>query len=254
MSENPERPSSAKIPGSGWARPQAMHKDQNRTAWLVFFGLVCLGVATWSVLNGIYWKRRERVQRAVLDTAKRESDSFVAIAYDGVTTNPEAGGDFVSTKNFESQLDALKAAGYTPITLDDVARFYKEGRRLPAKSLLITFENSRRSSYFTTGSLLEKRHWHAVMGVVTDDVRKEVEGVILAPYLERMKSSPTWDLAAESDHGTGEVVASADGRTAMFFSAPAWLPDLSRFETPEEFDRRIRADHAAAVSFFTKKL
>ena len=146
------------------------------------------------------------------------------------------------------------AAGYTPITLDDVARFYKERRLLPAKSLLITFENSRRSSYFTTGSLLEKRRWHAVMGVVTDDVRKEAEGVILAPYLERMKSSPTWDLAAESDHGTGEVVAGADGRTAMFYSAPAWLPDLSRFETPEEFDGRIRADHAAAVSFFTNKL
>ncbi len=254
MIENTDRQTSANVPGSGWTRPQAMRKDQNRTAWLVLFGLVCLGVATWSVFNGIYLKRRERVQRAVLDTAKRESDSFVAIAYDGVTTNPEPGGDFISTKNFALQLDALMAAGYTPITLDDVARFYKERRLLPAKSLLITFENSRRSSYFTTGSLLEKRRWHAVMGVVTDDVRKEAEGVILAPYLERMKSSPTWDLAAESDHGTGEVVASADGRTAMFFSAPAWLSDVSRFETPEEFDRRIRADHAAAVSFFTNTL
>ena len=49
----------------------------------MLFGLVCLGVATWSVLNGIYWKRRERVQRAALDMAKRESDSFVAIAYGG---------------------------------------------------------------------------------------------------------------------------------------------------------------------------
>ena len=254
MSENPDRTSSAGMAGNGWTRPQAMRKDQNRNAWLVLFGLVCLGVATWGVLNGFYWKRRERVQRAALDMAKRESDSFVAIVYDGVTTKPEPGGDFVSTKMFESQLDALKAAGYTPITLDDVARFYKEKRLLPAKSLLITFENSRRSSYFTTAGLLEKRRWHAVMGVVTDDVRKEVEGVILAPYLERMKSSPTWELAVESDHGTGEVTAGADGRKAMFFSAPAWLPDLSRFETLEEFDRRIRADHAAAVSFFTNKL
>ena len=254
MSENPNRSSSAGMAGGGWTRPQAMRKDQNRTAWFVLFGLVCLGVATWSVLNGIYWKRRERVQRAALDMAKRESDSFVAIAYDGVTTKPEPGGDFVSTKMFESQLDALKAAGYTPITLDDVARFYKEKRLLPAKSLLITFENSRRSTYFTAAGLLEKRRWHAVMGVVTDDVRKEAEGVILAPYLKHMKSSPTWDLAAESDHGTGEVVADADGRTALFYSAPAWLTDLSRFETLEEFDRRIRADHAAAVSFFTNTL
>ena len=254
MSENPDRSNSARVAGNGWTRPQAMRKDQNRTAWLVLFGLVCLGVATWGVFNGLYWKRRERVQQAALEMVKRENDSFVAIAYGGVTTNPEVGGDFVSTKTFEAQLDALIAAGYTPITLDDVARFYKERRLLPAKSLLITFENSRRSSYFTTGGILEKRRWHAVMGVVTDDVRKEVEGVILAPYLKRMKTSPTWDLAAESDHGTGEVTAGADGRTAMFFSAPAWLPDLSRFETPEEFDRRIRADHAAAVSFFTNTL
>lgn len=254
MSENPDRSACAKAAGSGWTRPQAMRKDENRTAWLVFFGLVCLGVATWGLLNGIYWKRRERVQLAALDKANRVSDSFVAIAYGGVTTNPEAGGDFVSTRKFASQLDALTAAGYTPITLDDVARFYKEGRLLPQKSILLTFENSRRSSYFTTSSLLEKRRWHAVMGVVTDDVRKEVEGVILAPYLKHMKASPTWNLAAESDHGTGEVVAGSDGRTAMFFSSPAWLPDLSRFETLAEFDRRIRADHAAAVSFFTNKL
>ena len=254
MSENPDRSSSAKMAGSAWTRPQAMRKDQNRTAWLVLLGFVCLGFATWGVLNDIYWKRRERMQQAALDMVKRESDSFLAIAYGGVTTNPEAGGDFVSTKKFDSQLDALMAAGYTPITLDDVARFYKERRLLPAKSLLITFENSRRSSYFTAGGLLEKRHWHAVMGVVTDDVRKETEGVILAPYLSHMKSSPTWELASESDHGTVEVTASADGRTAMFFSAPAWLPGLSRFETLEEFDMRIRADHAAAVSFFTNKL
>ena len=93
MNENPDRSKSAKMAGSGWARPQAMRKDQNRTAWLVLFGLVCLGVATWGVLNGIYWKRRERMQRAALDMAKRESDSFVAIAYGGVTTNPEPGGD-----------------------------------------------------------------------------------------------------------------------------------------------------------------
>lgn len=76
MSENPNRSSSAGMAGSGWTRPQAMRKDQNRTAWFVLFGLVCLGVATWSVLNGIYWKRRERVQQAELDMAKRESDSL----------------------------------------------------------------------------------------------------------------------------------------------------------------------------------
>ena len=111
MSENPDKPSSANIPGSGWTRPQAMRKDQNRTAWLVLLGLVCLGVATWGVLNDTYWKRRERVERAALDMAKRKSDSFVAIAYGGVTTNPEVGGDFVSTKEFDAQLDALKAAG-----------------------------------------------------------------------------------------------------------------------------------------------
>ena len=86
MSENPDRFSSAKMAGNGWTRPQAMRKDQNRTAWLVLFGLVCLGVATWGVLNGIYWKRRERVQHAALDAAKRESDSFVAITYGGVST------------------------------------------------------------------------------------------------------------------------------------------------------------------------
>ena len=88
MNDNPNMSGSAKMAGGEWARPQAMRKDQNRTAWLVFFGLVCLGVATWGMFNSIYWKRRERMQRAAHDMARRESDSFVAISYGGVTTNP----------------------------------------------------------------------------------------------------------------------------------------------------------------------
>ena len=72
MSENPDRSNSARVAGNGWTRPQAMRKDQNRTAWLVLFGLVCLGVATWGVFNGLYWKRRERVQQAALEMVKRE--------------------------------------------------------------------------------------------------------------------------------------------------------------------------------------
>ena len=243
MSENPNNSDSAKVAGSGWARPQAMRKDQNRTAWLVLLGLVCLGVATWGVFNSIYWKRRERIQKAALDMAKRTSDSFVAIAYGGVTTNPDVGGDFVSTKKFASQLDALTAAGYTPITLEDVARFYKEGRRLPAKSLLITFENSRRSSYFTTGSLLEKRRWHAVMGVVTDDVRKEVEGVILAPYARgRSLRARTDERRCSFPRPSGCRIFrdSKPWRSSTGASAPT-MPRPSRFSRTSSAARRGRS-------------
>ena len=148
MSENPDRSRSAKIAGSGWTRPQAMRKDQNRTAWLVFFGIACLGVATWSVFSGIYWKRRESVQLAALDMAKRESDSFVAIAYGGVTTNPEAGGDFVSTRKFASQLDALTAAGSSQVrdaSLSWNSRSLRS-RVLSTGMALMSFSSAFRSS------------------------------------------------------------------------------------------------------------
>ena len=42
MNENQDKPSSAKMSGGGWTRPQAMRKDQNRTAWLVLLGLVLM--------------------------------------------------------------------------------------------------------------------------------------------------------------------------------------------------------------------
>ena len=86
------------------------------------------------------------------------------------------------------------------------------------------------------------------MGVIAGDVRNEVEGVILSPYLRNMVTSPVWDLACESDSGAGEVIAGADGHKAMFFSSPAWIPGADRFEKIEEFDARIRADHLAALA------
>ena len=87
---------------------------------------MCVGAASWGLLDRFYWQVRQRVAERGSAQVERASESFLSISYDGVTTSPEPGGEYISTAKFEKHLDALAKAGYRPITIDDVVRFYYE--------------------------------------------------------------------------------------------------------------------------------
>lgn len=240
--------------GADETRPIALRKDSNVRAWLIFLGFLCLAVALWRPISRVYWSFKNRSLDKSDARHERTSDSFLAISYEGVTSEPIPGGNFISTQHFTDHLVALRDAGYTSITLEDVRAFYQDGKPLPSRALLLTFDDSRRSTYFETRDILSRFRWHATMGIATRPVREGSEDAILAPYLKDMALDATWNLACESDSGLDTIPSSPYGRTSPFYSAPQWLFQESRFETPDEFARRIEADHDTALSVFDRIL
>lgn len=236
-----------------WARPRAMARDSSVSAWLALLGVICLALALWTPLARIYWNFRNRnVGRD--ETVVRNANCFLAISYEGISAQHDPSGHFIAAQDFRAHMAALKNAGYHPIGLEDVRAFYEEKKPLPPKAILLTFENTRKSTYFDGREILENLDWRASMGVVTRRVDDKDRDTILWPYIRSMDMDGRWDLAVESHNGVRFIASDAQGSRAPFFATRQWLFDENRFERLDEFKERIEGDHLKAIESFESKL
>ena len=242
-------PDDVELDGS-WERPVAVSKDRNVRAWLIFLGLICFGIALWTPLRSWYYRYGYTKSEV---TVKRDANTFVALAYYGVDGNVQPESQDLSTKDFAEHLRLLKEHGYTPIGLEDVRAFYKEGRLLPRKAVLMTFEQSRKSTYFEIREMLHAYKWKGVMGVVTSPIHSRDAQVLLWPYLRDMLTMGSWELAAQSERGFAQIETSPAGRTGPFFAMPQWRAEENRYELPEEFNVRIGTDHERVINEFERE-
>ncbi|MFA5216058.1 tetratricopeptide repeat protein [Sulfuricurvum sp.] len=77
---------------------------------------------------------------------------------------------WVSTSEFESQMDELVKNGYHSITMDTIGKAIKEGKPLPEKPVAITFDDGCRNLYTQAFPILKKKGLNAEIYVVTDSI------------------------------------------------------------------------------------
>jgi peptidoglycan/xylan/chitin deacetylase (PgdA/CDA1 family) len=71
-------------------------------------------------------------------------------------------GLYVLPDEFSAQMQALKAAGWHPVTLDQLKAYWTNGAQLPAgKPIVLTFDNGYHSQYATAMPVLRKLGWVA---------------------------------------------------------------------------------------------
>lgn len=83
-----------------------------------------------------------------------------------VIAPPPAGapypGLYVAPAEFAAQMQALKAAGWHPVTLDQLRAYWKHGARLPpGKPIVLTFDNGYHSQYTEALPVLDRLGWVA---------------------------------------------------------------------------------------------
>ena len=91
--------------------------------------------------------------------------------YDDILPSPL----FVTLEHFEEQMSYLQEQGYHTLTLDEVKGYY-QGREIPEKSVLLTFDDCYQSIKKYAYPILKKYDFHAVAFVVTSwlhDTEKE---------------------------------------------------------------------------------
>lgn len=91
-------------------------------------------------------------------------------AVDELTADVRYPKNFVAPEQFEAQMRALLAWGYTPISLDDWLAYRAGACRVPAKPVIVTFDDAYRSVYVNAWPVLRRLAIPSTVFVVADRV------------------------------------------------------------------------------------
>ena len=92
----------------------------------------------------------------------------------------------VTPANFEAQMKYLKAEGYTPIRVSDLSASMLEGKPLPKKPIILTFDDGYADNYEFAFPILKKYKFVATFFVVAGFIDEKRPGYMNWDQLEEM--------------------------------------------------------------------
>ena len=108
------------------------------------------------------------------------------LMYHSLTEKVEQASDtIITTDAFEEQIAALTEAGYTAVFYDDLRDYVNEGKTLPEKPILITFDDGYSSNLELAMPILEKYGQCATVSVIGVSVGKDTykdTGIAMYPH------------------------------------------------------------------------
>lgn len=113
-----------------------------------------------------------------------------------------AGRDVITPGEFEEDLNYLKTAGYTTVTMGDLIDYVYDAKPLPEKPVVLTFDDGYLNNYVYVFPLLKKYHTKIVLSIIG----KNTDDFTYIPDDNINYSHVTWKQLKEmSDSGLVEV-------------------------------------------------
>jgi peptidoglycan/xylan/chitin deacetylase (PgdA/CDA1 family) len=126
----------------------------------------------------------------------------------------------VSRRGFERQMEYLASRGYRTISLDELHEWQMGRRVLPAKSVVITFDDGEESVYDYVYPVLEKHGFKATMFVITSRVGTRWNGIQCLDWhrLRELERSGVFDIESHT-HDLHYKVGERDDAAPVFVAA-----------------------------------
>ncbi|MBI3774003.1 MAG: polysaccharide deacetylase family protein [Gammaproteobacteria bacterium] len=233
------------IPETEALRPRSFRRDS--VAWLLFIVMTVVAGLSW-------YKFSHRVYAisalpAAADTA---TPRITILSFDRIVSEPD--GAHVSKEQLRERLSALRADGFTTISVAQLEAFYHDARPLPEKPLLLLFEHGYMETYRNVDPLLRDFGWHASLGVQTRRLQDRDTAFVYWDRLQRMVDSGLWDIVAQGHRTDQPIVAGSNASLGNFLASRAWLENTRRLESTSEFSNRIDEDLATSLESFANNL
>jgi peptidoglycan/xylan/chitin deacetylase (PgdA/CDA1 family) len=152
-------------------------------------------------------------QHTTTTTAPANKPAAVPIlTYNVINTQPSGStlpaSLYVPVADFTAQMQALRAAGWHPITLDELGSYWSGRRaRLVAKPIVITFDGGYASQYNNALPVLKQMGWVGVLNVPVN-LLPSSEGGLSTTQVQALKSEG-WEIDALSPTQPDLTAASA---------------------------------------------
>lgn len=181
------------------------------------------------------------------------AENIPVLTYHGIISAYPDGSN-VSIKDFWEQMLALKRAGWQTISIYDYYDFIYNGKKLPEKSFLLTFDDGRKDAYYPAQPILKALGYKATMYVITDEsLYKTTKFYLSKNELLSMKNSGQWDLQphTKAGHSVYQIDEVSKGH---YYSNKLWVASQNRIETDAEYAARINNDLLGAKNDVEKIL
>jgi peptidoglycan/xylan/chitin deacetylase (PgdA/CDA1 family) len=152
---------------------------------------------------------------------------------------------------FEDHIRALHDEGYTPVTIEQVNAWLTQGKPLPPRPVLISFDDGRTDSFVLADPILQKYGFKATMmsalvnveGYPTPD---PPPGFASWERIKGFRDTGRWEIQGHGDIAHIHIPISSAGVQGMFLVNREWLDSAGRLETVEEWTARIDHDYQGA--------
>ncbi|MEJ8848440.1 poly-beta-1,6-N-acetyl-D-glucosamine N-deacetylase PgaB [Variovorax rhizosphaerae] len=195
------------------------------------------------------------------------SPTFTSIAFhDVVDARNELDDSALTADRLVSFFDWLRGNGWTAVSLDDIARARRGEKALPAKAVLLTFDDGYRSLYTRVYPLALAYGYPVVAALVTEwmdrpagamvrygDESVPRERFITWEQAREMQRSGLVEFALHSQSLHDEVVGNPQGNTMPSAVTRTYAPGVG-YQGEAEFAAGLRADLAGGRTTLRREL
>lgn len=133
------------------------------------------------------------VSASAVPADSRESLSIPILMYHGITESSAAESDyFIHADRLEKDLQWLRDNGWTTVLPSQMIAYVKNGARLPAKPVILSFDDGYCNNYHYAFPLLEKYQAKAVIALIGADTKLSSDDIYRVPS----SCSLSWGEAA----------------------------------------------------------
>ena len=201
--------------------------------------------------------------------AAQAGESFVVLSYhdiqDSIPVNTRT--LTLSSEELVAQFSWLKSHGYQPVSLDALLAA-RDGRRgLPDKPVLLSFDDGYQSMYSRVFPLLKLYNYPAVLALVSewmeakpgtaiasDDGQLRREQLLSWEQVREMEKSGLVEVISHSHRLHSGIGVNPQGNVQAAPAARLYDPLNKRYETDEQYRRRITADLQRSIQILEQRL
>ncbi|WP_339533061.1 poly-beta-1,6-N-acetyl-D-glucosamine N-deacetylase PgaB [Pseudomonas mucidolens] len=184
---------------------------------------------------------------------------FLGIGYHDVEdSDPDQALVAVRTERLIEQLAWFRENGYQPVSVDQIIAARAGGPQLPAKAILLSFDDGYSSFYTRVMPILRAYQWPALLAPVGSWVDTPLDRPVDFAGKPRARSDfLTWqqvrevaqsglvEIAAHTDANHKGILANPQGNLQPAATTRRFDASTGRYETEAQFQARIRTDVTA---------